>query len=103
MYASVHRSQRRELDGVDLLAEVLRGLPRFRHVPMCAGMPKLWDGEDDTLATAAEAMCAVCPALRDCAAWAATEPENSLSGVVAGKRYRPTLKRLMRARTAASA
>ncbi|WP_068179698.1 WhiB family transcriptional regulator [Mycobacterium sp. UM_CSW] len=67
----------------DLLG-ALRGIPNLPDAA-CRNLPELFDATDEIDAEPAIALCRSCPALQDCAAWAATLPKNSISGVVAAR------------------
>lgn len=73
---------------VDLAAAVLRDVPRLNEA-LCAGQSAAFDGRDgrDGPGTqSARALCARCPALRECGEWIdAQTPWRRPRGVVAGK------------------
>jgi hypothetical protein len=73
------------------LLAVWHGVPRLPGA-LCRGHP--WDDLPDA---AAASICHRCPALYLCRAWADQQPENSLHGVIAGRRYtyvgHPSLRR----------
>ncbi|NKY62889.1 WhiB family transcriptional regulator [Gordonia rubripertincta] len=77
---------------------ILRGL--------CAGDPELFDPPATTARAAADRIekakrtCHACPVLAECRAWAQSLPRNSLSGVVAGKRYGATIYKKPRTKPA---
>jgi hypothetical protein len=81
---------------VELLAAILRGTPRLDGC-LCSGRHTLFDLEVDGdqyeyVADTCAATCFRCPALNECAEWAAAQPSTRLSGVVAGRVYSGTRK-----------
>jgi hypothetical protein len=88
-WASHHR-QRPERDVVELLGEILDGVPRLEH-PSCTRHATLFDDPGDTPCVAvALAICQSCPALGACRNWSLAQPSGSLRGVIGGELYGPT-------------
>jgi len=70
---------------VALVVAIIRGAPRLDGA-LCHGRPEVFDATDaEHIQTAAE-LCARCPALAECRAWAEAVPRSSRpTGVLAGR------------------
>jgi hypothetical protein len=65
------------------LAGALAGVPRL-ETALCSGDTSgMWD--DVNKPTPAINLCNHCPALQPCREWLATQPPNSVSGIIAGQ------------------
>jgi hypothetical protein len=83
------RQPPKTVDVVDLLATVLDSSPALPG-SLCRGRSDVFDvfdAEDDEQLAQAVRICQRCPALDACQDWAATLPDNVVSGVIAGRLF----------------
>jgi hypothetical protein len=83
------------------LFSALGSVPRL-ELALCKGRSDVFDADTDEHAAQAIELCQRCPERRKCAAWADSQPPNSLDGIVAGHRYTWTQQAMRRPRKAAS-
>jgi hypothetical protein len=81
---------KRELDYVDLLGAILRGVPKLPKA-LCRGQIRLFDADDpndverENQRYDAAKLCSRCPELDPCSAWVdSLPPSRRPAGVVAG-------------------
>jgi hypothetical protein len=76
------RTRGRRLNPWQELAGALAGVPRL-ETALCSGDTSgMWDNVNRP--SPAINLCNHCPALQPCREWLATQPPNSVSGIVAG-------------------
>jgi hypothetical protein len=79
-------------DVVGLFVALGRAIPALPKA-LCRNHLDVFDSEDPEKVAEAVTICTRCPEFDSCAAWVATQPPRSLSGVIAGKnRTTPTRK-----------